>query len=229
MGKVEDDTVSNGQLKRDNQCLGEGEGEVFPNKKHDKEVSTDDVRSEVSNPPLTLASPKQASQDITSQTQPQPECGEVTSACHSHSDSDQSDRGVVTSRFVVEIPEYAATSGIRKITFKFSKPKDHSQPHSYDHSSLSPMLDAFLDFPGAVSPPPPHSDFKRSNKVPTNVKKLLSTGILDGARVKYVYGSSKVYKIKSNSILNPLSILLEDFLSSHIVFFFFFSFSHKNS
>ncbi|PKI62102.1 hypothetical protein CRG98_017475, partial [Punica granatum] len=124
---------------------------------------------------------------------------------------------VTKSCVVLEIPQHASTTGVRKITFRFSKRKDlDSQPAITGAGSNVPyrnseeeqeqdFLTSVGTSPGAYMsthgighplignfhPCAPNMELKMSKKVvpqgfPTNVKKLLSTGILDGARVKYV-------------------------------------------
>ncbi|KAL9239246.1 hypothetical protein vseg_013586 [Gypsophila vaccaria] len=109
-----------------------------------------------------------------------------------------SSSGVSTSQVTLEIPEHASTTGIRKITFKFSKSKEErvsrlstsggrsvqnkeSVIESKDELGLDDSSDHFSY----------NMELKMSKKVvpdiyPTNVKKLLSMGILEGASVKYV-------------------------------------------
>lgn len=123
---------------------------------------------------------------------------------------------VTKSCVVLEIPEHASTTGVRKIKFKFSERKDlvsqpsngvsdnvpHRNPKeeqeqdylTFDRTSLEAHATTYQSgcTPiGNFHPCAPNMELKMSKKVvpdgfPTNVKKLLSTGILDGARVKYV-------------------------------------------
>ncbi|KAF7818520.1 Increased DNA methylation 1 [Senna tora] len=248
-GRRENDEIPRTELKRDYQCLVETEPD--PAHKKAKEVSNDDVHSEVSNPNISSSENASTSQDISSQPTElanvnQAECGDVACACLENPISDEtlSDVGgdqnnasqnhkdstsaAVTSCVVMEIPKHASSSGIRKITFKFSKKKE-----DYDHSPVpiaigSPtfsnnrlqcgfhkddekllarddcstgMLENLHgledvqteDFNLAVR----NMELKMSKKVvpscyPTNVKKLLSTGILNGARVKYIYSAGEI-------------------------------------
>lgn len=246
-GDTENNNISKAELKRDHHCLKneEAESNQSPSKKQAKEVSNDDIRSEVSNPVISPKENRSTFQDITSEPSElanggsQAECGEVTSAaCSGNSsseetlsneersgigasqiDNDKSD-DVLTSRVVLEIPEHAASSGVRKITFKFSKRKEdyntHLVPEGFDSLSSygrsrdvpgpfsSSMVDVNVEFPeysywkGGYTETrishvrAPNLELKVSEKVvPTNVKKLFSTRILDGARVKYVFSSSE--------------------------------------
>ncbi|XP_075638285.1 uncharacterized protein LOC142610366 isoform X2 [Castanea sativa] len=256
------------ELKRDHQYLleeDEAEEPLFPNKKQAKEVSNEDIRSEVSNP--NTCSPKQngstSVQEFTSQSPAlgngnenenenengsnnQVECGEVTSTCLGSSnsssssddtlshhgdndndnDNDTSHDADETSRVVMEIPKDVRSTGIRKITFKFSKRRE-----DYDNQSCASMVSrpetngvangmsygvhferdysvAMIDSgrgmvestygkeylgPRKSGLGSSNNEFNVSEKVvPTNVKKLLATGILDGARVKYVSTSGKI-------------------------------------
>lgn len=113
--------------------------------------------------------------------------------------------GVSTSQVTLEIPEHASTTGIRKITFKFSKSRKEYE------SKLSGRVfangvhdgDSVIDFNDELGLDDTSDHFmynmelKMSKKVvpdhyPTNVKKLLGTGILEGARVKYISTSGEV-------------------------------------
>lgn len=241
-GEMENDGASKTELKRDRLCLVDSaEVDPFPNKKQAKEFSSDDIRSEVTNPVISPKENTSSFQDITSQPAVLAngnhlECGEVTSTCSENSSSEETlsndgepdgnrTRGittdtcgsVVTSRVVLEIPKHVSSSGIRKITFKFSKRKEDddvlspasvAQPVTggfgggYVHGGFS--MEPRRDLSSMVSETnnfhlcAPNLELKMSKKVvpgsyPTNVKKLLATGILDGARVKYVFGTPKVY------------------------------------
>ncbi|GKV05784.1 hypothetical protein SLEP1_g17751 [Rubroshorea leprosula] len=215
MGSVH---ASKTDFKRDREFLDserEAAEDSLPNKKQAKETSNEDIQSEVSNP---LGSPKE--QDITSQPTELvcsgKQAGEVASACLGNSGCEESpsdgepsgndtfqteisqtsDTPVpVPTSVTLEIPKHLSSSGIRKITFKFSKRKE-------DYYKPSPALVLENTYGnGSVewsSPYPcaPNMELKMSKKVvarnyPTNVKKLLATGILDGARVKYVSTSSE--------------------------------------
>lgn len=218
-----------------------------------KEPTNDDMHSEVSNPNL---SPKHVTSSLTISSQPvdvlgseRGGCGEITSVCSwdsfvdgSFCEEEQSKcklGSVSTACVVLEIPKHVRPTGIRKITFKFSKRKQ-----DYDTGllvSAKPLTDdkfheAFHDnqlsvpaneslanngFPihewnalenakmdssmdggecheiRSPSSYVPNMELKMSKKIildnyPTNVKKLLSTGILEGARVKYITPSGEV-------------------------------------
>ncbi|XP_062118172.1 uncharacterized protein LOC133831774 isoform X2 [Humulus lupulus] len=240
--------VSQLELKRHRDCILEEqdpESDQFPYKKQAKEVSNDDIRSEVTNP---IASHHSTFHDITSQpallpadndaaaaavatNYNQSECGEITSTCSGNSTSEETlseercasggsrsgngsetcrvENDVITSRVVLEIPEHVALSGIRKITLKLSKRKDpslstaqhHQRTSGFDTLSSSYEMPECSDRRGYADTSnfqlcAPNLELKMSKKVlpsnyPTNVKKLLSTGIIDGARVKYVSSSSE--------------------------------------
>ncbi|CAA3012659.1 Histone acetyltransferase [Olea europaea subsp. europaea] len=216
-----------------------------------KEVSNDDILSEVSNPFL---SPNDVTSNVTTISQ-QAEMvgkdhdgsGEILYTCsqnlsngslceeeHNRNDTSES---VTVSRVVLEIPKDVSTTGIRKITFKLSKPKEDSKiylsvpaaepvtnngfPIHYvenplhgpvsrptptnlyknawnaiDFGDMNRVMNSCKDvndFHETQSPFPcvPNRELKMTKKVipenyPTNVKKLLSTRILEGARVKYM-------------------------------------------
>ncbi|KAL9318272.1 hypothetical protein ACSQ67_014789 [Phaseolus vulgaris] len=259
-GRKENNEESRTELKRDyDQCVGDTERHLFPHKKQVKEVSNDEVRSEVSNPNVSAAEHALTFQDISSQPTESTdvnhaECGELTSTLLENSSSDetlsdeagdqnitttttnnsnnnnnisQSDKdtssAAMTSCVVMEIPKHASSSGIRKITFKFSKKKeDHGyQPPAPVHRSALYADGNHIGFHGVdeylardycsggsvesmgyvhdgdLDSYAHNMELKMSKKVvpncyPTNVKKLLSTGILDGAVVKYIYNPGKV-------------------------------------
>lgn len=192
-----------------------------------KEVSNEDVFSEVSNPNF---SPR----DITSSIQTTNShslhniaggCGEVSSfSSRSSSEEESLSEGdhsgnngsgeASTSRVVLEIPKHVSTTGIRKITFKFSKRKEdyehtssisdnqalpnefHDGLHEVDaqYASVDDCMSGDMNsnmYGSLFHDFAPNRELKMSKKIvpdsyPTNVKKLLSTGILEGARVKYV-------------------------------------------
>ncbi|XVF55320.1 hypothetical protein PTKIN_Ptkin06aG0027800 [Pterospermum kingtungense] len=190
------------ESKEDRECLGL---ETPPNKKQAKEVSNEDVRSEVSNPVVSPKENTSSFHDISSRSQAG--CGEVTSVCSGNSSSgetlsDSSQMGdatggvVSSSHVTLEIPKHLSSSGIRKITFKFSKRKDDydnvtSDPVGGECMNLENVYGNGSDEWSSRSSCAPNMELKMSKKVvpsnyPTNVKKLLGTGILDGARVKYI-------------------------------------------
>ncbi|GMP85403.1 hypothetical protein CsSME_00038574 [Camellia sinensis var. sinensis] len=163
-----------------------------------KETSNDEIRSEVSNPNLSPTDNACSFQTISSQpaellSNNQVGSGEISSACSGNSSTEESGEEqikndtsgpVSTSDFVLEIPKHVSSTGIRKITFKFSKRKE-----DYDELSPSagpPVTNVVCD--GFYNPNMELSLSKKvfSDSYPTNVKKLLSTGILEGARVKYI-------------------------------------------
>ncbi|KAG6401518.1 hypothetical protein SASPL_138376 [Salvia splendens] len=199
-----------------------------------KEPTNDDLHSEVSNPNL---SPKQVTSRLTFSSQPldvlggeNGGCGEITSACSWNSFADGKFREEHNKSCVVlEIPKHVRPTGIRKITFKFSKPKDECDSDLsvkpladdkfnedlYDNQISLSAADGFHCFqnddwialenskvklgivdgecldPRSPSSCPPNMELRMSKKIipnnyPSNVKKLLSTGILEGAWVKYL-------------------------------------------
>ncbi|KAE8719089.1 arginine biosynthesis bifunctional protein ArgJ [Hibiscus syriacus] len=192
--------------KRDRECHEpdiEFEQEISPNKKQAKEVSYEDIRSEVTNPIVSSKENTSSFHDISSRNRTG--CSEDTSDCSGNSSyaetlSDSSQMGdtsgaVSTSHVTLEIPKHLSSSGIRKITFKFSKRKDYYNETSYSVGGECMNLEnvsrhGSLEWSSRYSSSP-NLELKMSKKVvpgnyPTNVKKLLGTGILDGARVKYI-------------------------------------------
>ncbi|XP_019428224.1 PREDICTED: uncharacterized protein LOC109336216 isoform X3 [Lupinus angustifolius] len=208
------------------------EPDQSPNKKQVKEASNDEVCSEVTNPNTSAAENGLTTfHDISSQPSESAnivECGELTSTClensstsdetlstddpkkNKNSNTSQNDNkdtssAAAMSCVVMEIPKHASSSGVRKITFKFSKKKeDYDEEYlakaDMDHNSelyesscgMGHVGTGDMDFYAARN-----MELKMSKKVvpnyyPTNVKKLLSTGILDGAIVKYMYNPMKV-------------------------------------
>lgn len=250
-GRTENNEVPKAELKRDyHQCVADTEPpNVSPNKKQAKEVSNDEVRSEVSNPNVSATENALTFHDISSQpTETEnvnhAECGELTSTCLENSsshdtlsdeavdrnndnnnntslyDKSTSSKDAVMSRVVMEIPKHVSSTGIRKITFKFSKKKEdyddqtparytdgHGNGYHGDDEYLakddynSGLLESSYGMQyvpdGYLESYSGNMELKMSKKVvpncfPTNVKKLLSTGILDGAAVKYIYNPGKV-------------------------------------
>lgn len=236
-GKTESENSSRMELKRDHECIaGNIETEASPRKKPVKEALNEEGCSEVSNPILSPKYNASSVQTITSQVAElastnQAVLGEITSTSsgnsvpeslsdEEHSRNGSSD-GVSTTQVVLEIPKHVSSTGIRKITFKFSKSKE-----AYNSKLSSEPLHvlgrvgnshSYIGYPGdpgrnIASPDTgtnmrvntcwnletrnlhfraPNMELKMSKKVvpksyPTNVKKLLSTGILDGALVKYI-------------------------------------------
>lgn len=228
--------AAKGDLKRERHPFPVNEnetGELFPNKKQSKqeEASNDDTKSEVSNPVRTLVSPKgngSSSHDISeeSPTNACPSSEETLTVSQEGGGSSSEDNtshqsprndtcdSVSMSPVVLEIPEHASTTGVRKITFKFSKRKeDYDTKTSSPHPLHGGIDQGLLYHRNGDYYPRNHSVWVNSctempqtreryvelnmskkvvpNNYPTNVKKLLATGILDRARVKYICFSSE--------------------------------------
>lgn len=182
------------ELKRDRLCIEEVnvEGELYSNKRQAKEASNDEIRSEISNPVASPVDNTSSFCDITSHPVKSSSGDRVGSCSGSDSGSDEtvSDEehfeygDAVPSSFVLEIPKHLSTTGITKITFKLRNPKEE------DFSDL-PMIKEHT-WEGASSNVASSTlGVKLSKKIVpsyflSNVKKLLLTGILDGARVKYI-------------------------------------------
>lgn len=216
----ENENSSPVEQKRDHDCLGNDVEEGPCTKKQAtealdateldpyvekkvKEASHDEICSEVSNPVLSPQDNASSVQTISKQAT----C-DILSTCSGNSSTEESlsveERSKpgpagLTSQVVIEIPENVSTTGIRKITFKFTKPKeDYSDqnlaPRSISNSQGLPDWNyTSVDDP---YPYPTSMELKMSKKVvpdgyPTSVKKLLSSGILEGACVKYVSPSEK--------------------------------------
>ncbi|KAF5750960.1 hypothetical protein HS088_TW03G01300 [Tripterygium wilfordii] len=141
-------------------------------------------------------------------------CGEATSSCARNLSGERTltdgepscgDNKSSVSHVTLEIPKHVSSTGIRKITFKFRKREDDYDIQSSASLTESISNDVFnYSNNGDLSPIrscPSHRylyarnmELKMSKKIipinyPTNVKKLLATGILDGARVKYISNS----------------------------------------
>ncbi|KAM3340150.1 putative protein isoform X1 [Capsicum galapagoense] len=200
------------------------------------DVKEDDMLSEVSNPNLSPRESTSSLQTASSQgvdllSNNQGVSGDITSFSSGNSSAEESVskeehnqidalKDFAKSSVVLEIPEEFSTTGVRKITFKFSKRKE-----DYDNASAATALpataaddgfceaqtwiesddmsvhgisrtnEAFYQHRDPFSRPA-NMELKMSKKVtsdalPTNVKKLLSTGILEGAKVKYISTSGK--------------------------------------
>ncbi|XP_019235924.1 PREDICTED: uncharacterized protein LOC109216239 isoform X1 [Nicotiana attenuata] len=233
-------------LNTDESELGEKQGkelnncDVQPYVRIDvKEASNDEMLSEVSNPNLSPRENTSSFQTISSQgvdllSNNQGGSGEITSFSSGNSSADESvseeehnqidvSEAVAKSSVVLEIPKEFSTTGVRKITFKFSKRKEDygnayasaalpvtdrvddgfGEAHAWYPLASDDMTQRISSTNGAFyrhGDPflcPPNMELKMSKKVisdayPTNVKKLLSTGILEGARVKYISTSRKM-------------------------------------
>ncbi|XP_028086519.1 uncharacterized protein LOC114287389 [Camellia sinensis] len=197
-----------------------------------KEASNNEIFSEVSNPNLSPRDNACSIQTISSQlaelvSNNQVASCENSSTCSGNSRSEESLNeeeeskndtygAVSTSLFVRKIPKDFSSTGIRKITFKFSKRKeDYDNQLSatvvgsgsdgisqWNHSASDDMNTEISSYGKVVDESnkaflcQPNMELKMSKKVlpdsyPTTVKKLLSTGILEGARVKYVTTSQE--------------------------------------
>ncbi|KAL1822636.1 hypothetical protein ACET3Z_009414 [Daucus carota] len=97
------------------------------------------------------------------------------------------------SQVVIENQSHASITGIRKITFKFSKKREDYNNQIFaapaGQSVISSCGDGYNKLPHSSSSS--EMELKTQNNIYAgsslvNVKKLLSTGILEGARVKYV-------------------------------------------
>ncbi|KAG8376424.1 hypothetical protein BUALT_Bualt09G0062000 [Buddleja alternifolia] len=197
-----------------------------------KEACNDDACSEVSDP---IRSPKHVTSSLTISNQQVDVigsdyggCEEITSACSQNSSVDGSCREAEhcrnhktespsTSSVVLEIPKHVSRTGVRKITFKFSKRKDYydnqlqvsdaqhltsdgfqnHERNAFENAEMNLSTDG-SEFHDIRSPYSyvSNRELKRSKKkipdnYPTNVKKLLSTRILEGARVKYISKSGE--------------------------------------
>ncbi|XP_076896630.1 uncharacterized protein LOC143549621 [Bidens hawaiensis] len=201
--------------------------------KEAKEASNDDISSEVSNPNVSPRDNSSSFQTVSSQPdgklvmKDQVVCGEITSACSGNSSCEASSSheehgtndtyGMVsTSHVVIEVPKHASTtSGIRKITFKFSKRKE-DYDNQLSASALKCTSSAFVNGTRKIHRSPHISEQGLHNPddslqhptnmesingnvvpdgYPTTVKRLLSTGILDGAKVTYVSASGELIGI----------------------------------
>ncbi|KAL7183160.1 hypothetical protein ACSBR1_041774 [Camellia fascicularis] len=101
---------------------------------------------------------------------------------------------VSTSLFVREIPKDFSSTGIRKITFKFSKRKE-DYDNQLSATAVGSGSDGISQWNHSASDDM-NTEISSYGKVlldsyPTTVKKLLSTGILEGGRVKYVIASQE--------------------------------------
>ncbi|ESQ45117.1 hypothetical protein EUTSA_v10010118mg [Eutrema salsugineum] len=210
---AEENPSTKHELKRDRLCIEEDnvEGELYSNKRQAKEASYDDIRSEISNPVASPVDSTSCFRDITSHPA-NSNLDDRVGSCSGNdygsdetiSDEKHSEYGTsladsspseqwqpsdaVSSNFVLEIPKHLSTTGITKITFKLSKPKE-------ENLRDLPMIKEPASWEGASST----LGVKTSKKIvssnfPSNVKKLLLTGILEGARVKYI-STSPVYEL----------------------------------
>lgn len=172
MGAEEGEEGAVSVLKRERLCDEGGEEEESPNKKQAKEPSNDDIVSEISNP---VSSPV----ENTSRFHPVKSGSGDFGSEETVSDEERSGN----EQFVLEIPKHLSSTGVTRITFKLSKQKKEFddtpvvKDHAWDEKK-SPKLPKF--------PKLPKKKDVASTSYPSNVKKLLATGMLDGAPVKYI-------------------------------------------
>jgi len=238
MGEGEEVDDGRIELKRELGCIVNEEAELgaSPQRKHARlasETAIDGLWSELRDNPVV--SPMRENENVssleTSSSHPaemgsssdnQVNSGETTSESSGNSClvSCSNERirnygscsGVSPSQISLEIPKHVSTTGIRKITFKFSKSKEEYE--SKLSTSTAAQLassgvceaDSFIDSSDELGLDDSNDRFvynmelKMSKKVvpdsyPTNVKKLLATGILEGARVKYISTSGEVGRL----------------------------------
>lgn len=185
-----------------------------------KDVLNDDINSEVSNPNVSPRDNAPSLQTISSQKLDSGTNKLVVSDEESLSEEEMSKNinlsAPHTSSFVLEIPEHINSCGIKKITFKFSKFKDDYENKSSvtvvrsvsdrAFESSHNVSDAkyvereiFRDVVEGGYDSIPYQRSRETEKLKklyhesylTNVKKLLSSGILEGAHVKYVTTSKR--------------------------------------
>ncbi|KAL7170645.1 hypothetical protein ACSBR2_035513 [Camellia fascicularis] len=209
-------------------CANKYELESSCTKKHANDALSDtELESCANKHELESSCMKKQAKDSLSDTELESANSENSSTCSGNSSSEESlneeeesendtSEAVSTSLFVCEIPKYFSSTGIRKITFKFSKRKeDYDNQLSatavgsgsdgisqWNHSASDDMntkissCGKVVDESSKAFLCQPNMELKMSKKVlpdsyPTTVKKLLSTGILEGARVKYVTTSQE--------------------------------------
>lgn len=146
--------------------------EVYSNKKQTS--SNDDINSEISNPVDIITSHAAATSSSGG--------GRVGSCSGSDSET-TSGGGGVTSSFVLEIPKHLSTTGITRITFKLSKPPKEEEEAALCHLPMTTTQERASS--NVVSR-------KKVSDFVSDVKKLLLTGIINGARVKYISNSPLV-------------------------------------
>lgn len=170
-------------------CIEEEAEEVYSNKK--QASSNDDINSEISNPVDIITSHAAATSSSGG--------GRAGSSCSgSDSETTTSGGGGVTSSFVLEIPKHLSTTGITRITFKLSKPPKEEEA-------------ALWHLPMTTTQERASSNVVSRKKVSdfvSDVKKLLLTGIIDGARVKYISNSPLVSFVIFVCVIWVLNILI---------------------
>ncbi|CAM8966293.1 unnamed protein product [Rhodiola kirilowii] len=182
------------EQKRDRQSVGDDDDleEGSPNKKLAKELSNEEVHSEVSNPvtsngeivscsqtvgvslvgELGSRNPAESGESMSSSSE---SSSEETESDDEHTEDEKLALDGAPLMVVREIPEHLSSTGVRKITFKFRKNKEDQFP-----ASAPSFMENHVEYGKNETQPD-------SSIYPSNVKKLLSTGILNGARVKYKY------------------------------------------
>lgn len=190
------------ELKRERLC---SEGEESPNKKQAKEPSNDDIVSEISNPVSSPVENTSRFRDVSthpvkSGSGDPVECnGSDFGSEETVSDEERSgnEPPEENSSFVLEIPKHLSSTGVTRITFKLSNKQKKGfddLPVVKDHHAWEEKL------------PKKKKKFVASTtSYPSNVKKLLATGMLDGAPVKYV---SVPRVVKSQTLFLVLDIFV---------------------
>lgn len=169
-------------------CIEEEAEEVYSNKK--QASSNDDINSEISNPVDIITSHAAATSSSGG--------GRAGSSCSGSDSETTTSGGGVTSSFVLEIPKHLSTTGITRITFKLSKPPKEEEA-------------ALWHLPMTTTQERASSNVVSRKKVSdfvSDVKKLLLTGIIDGARVKYISNSPLVSFLFFVCVIWVLNILI---------------------
>lgn len=202
------------------------EGEESPSKKQAKEPSNDDIVSEISNP--VSSSPVENTSRFRgvvvvsthpvksgSGDSPVVECNEEFGSEETVSDEEERSGNVVAGspppttttkaeQFVLEIPKHLSSTGVTRITFKLSKQKDVpvvvKDHHAWDDDDEKLLLLPKKKKKKVVAS-------SSSGGFPSNVKKLLATGMLDGAPVKYI---SLPRVVKSQTLFLLVYIFVSD-------------------
>ncbi|KAL8152623.1 hypothetical protein V2J09_010383 [Rumex salicifolius] len=207
-GELDNDKSPKTELKRNLHCVVT-DSEEESCKKRAKDASNDDICSVVTE---SIASPRENENtsimhvsgsiskalEVDNSRNNQDNSGEITSLS-AEMLSDEDNSGPTTSHIILEIPKHSSTTGIRKITFKFSKSKQDCTSNLSNREAQQSLSVGIHrgDLPVDDFRNPHNMELKMSKKVlpnsyPTNVKKLLSTGILEGAKVKYITTSRDV-------------------------------------
>ncbi|KAL8125871.1 hypothetical protein AgCh_013249 [Apium graveolens] len=173
-------TISSQKIE---ETVSDNQGQTIASDNHDETTGSDNCGE-------TTASDNQGEASSTCSGNFSTEKESLSEEEHGHSAIVEKD---CSSKVVIENQSHVSITGIRKITFKFSKKREDYNNQIFvvpvGQSVISSCGDGYKEIPHLN--PSSEMEIKAENNIYAgsslvNVKKLLLTGILEGARVKYV-------------------------------------------